>query len=93
MWMCPRHADHDLRVVDPRKGGTNSVKRIHRTRRPKNPKFVDVAFYRGFKNNGCIEIDNDVSEDEFYEDESASGVIYRLPEKGIKLEFISKVKL
>ena len=93
MWMCPRHIDHDLRVVDPKRGQTEAGYRFHRIRKPKNAEFVDVALYRGFKNNGCIEIDNDSSDNDFYDDESASGTIYRLPEKGIVLDFISKAKL
>lgn len=44
---------------------------------------------RGFKNNGLIEILNESESDS---EKVISGVIYRLPENGIKLDFISRVK-
>lgn len=44
---------------------------------------------RGFRNNGLIEI---LNESESESEKIVSGVIYRLPENGIKLDFISRVK-
>lgn len=66
---------------------------MHRVRRPRNAKIVDVALRRGFKNNGLIEIENESSDDEFIEENvGEDGVIHRIPERGIKLDFINKVK-
>lgn len=42
------------------------------------------------KNNGVIEIENE--EEESFEEVLISGVVYRLPERGIKLDFIEKIK-
>ena len=43
---------------------------------------------------GHIEIENDESEDsdDGFEETEQDGVIYRLPERGIKLDFIDAVK-
>lgn len=89
-WMCPNHVDHELIAVKSAKSGYS---RIHRIRRPKKAKVVDTQLRRGFVNNGIIEVDLEPSEDEgFYEDHSSCGVVYRLPERGVKLDFIEKVK-
>ncbi|KAK4890171.1 hypothetical protein LTR28_002653, partial [Elasticomyces elasticus] len=63
-------------------------------RRPKNAKVIDTSLSRGFVNNGIIEIINESSDDEeFYEDDNDSaGRVFRVPEKGLKLDFIDKVK-
>ncbi|KAI5811221.1 hypothetical protein DFH27DRAFT_16488 [Peziza echinospora] len=76
-WMCPAHAEQGL--LQPR--------------RPRNAKVVDTFLRRGHRNNGYIEIENSESEDEmqFHEHEQG-GVIYRLPERGIKLDFIDKIR-
>ncbi|KAH0608388.1 uncharacterized protein H6S33_001522 [Morchella sextelata] len=59
-------------------------------RRPKKAPIVDTSLRRGFKNNGVIEIENE--EEVMFEDVMVSGIVYRLPERGIKLDFIEKVK-
>jgi hypothetical protein len=88
-WMCPLHASHAYR----------------RMRRPKHKlRVVDVSLPRGFRNSGDIEIENDESseeeqighkllEDGFESDFSIDGTTYRLPEKGIKLDFLEKIKM
>jgi hypothetical protein len=95
-WMCPNHVQNELLGRDPTITKPTRLTlpdgRHHKIRRPKNAKIVDVALRRGFKNNGVIEIDNEPSDDEGFEDTQHYGKIYRLPEKGIKLDFISKVK-
>lgn len=95
-WMCPNHVQHELLAHDPAlpfstRNGTGGMV-IRKVRRPKNAKIVDINLRRGFRNNGVIEIDNDSSDDEGFEDTQHFGTVYRLPEKGIKLDFISKVK-
>ena len=50
------------------------------------------TFPRGFKNDGHIEVELDPSDDEdvgFY-DQKEYGKVYKLPEEGIKLDFISR---
>ena len=90
-WLCPLHVEHDLREMDPSR---IARQRTFHNRRPKNAKIVDTALRRGQVNDGIIEIIEDSSsedESEFEEDEAASGTVYRLPAKGIKLDFIDKV--
>lgn len=67
-------------------------------RRPKVARTTDTALRRGMMNSGIIEIAEDSSseedsdfEEEDDDDDDASGIIYRLPAKGIKLDFIDKV--
>jgi len=86
-WKCPAHVD-DLLAILPAALGP-----AHRFRRIKGASVVKPAFSRGFKNNGHIEIENDPTDDEeeqgFYE-QREYGHVYKLPEQGIKLDFISK---
>ncbi|KAL7275175.1 hypothetical protein RUND412_001896 [Rhizina undulata] len=58
-------------------------------RRPKKAVVANTFLRRGFKNNGVIEIENE--EEETFDDVMINGVVYRLPERGIKLDFIEKV--
>ncbi|KAK4982543.1 hypothetical protein LTR66_009217 [Elasticomyces elasticus] len=94
-WMCPLHVEHDLRKVDAaRLHSSRPGTRTMHLRRPKNAKVIDTSLSRGFVNNGIIEIINESSDDEeFYEDDNDSaGRVFRVPEKGLKLDFIDKVK-
>lgn len=61
-------------------------------RKPRNAKVMDTSLSRGHVNEGIIEVINDESEPEsdFFEDDK-EGIVYRLPEKGIKLDFIDRV--
>lgn len=59
-------------------------------RRPKKARVVDTMLRRGHQNNGIIEIESE-DEDQF-DEVQMSGVVYRLPERGIKLDFIETVK-
>ncbi|PUU80599.1 hypothetical protein B9Z19DRAFT_1100179 [Tuber borchii] len=63
---------------------------MYQPRRPKKAVIVDAYLRRGMKNNGVIEIENE--EEETFEEVLISGVVYRLPERGIKLDFIEKIK-
>jgi PHD-finger len=89
-WMCPLHASHAYR----------------RTRKPKHKvRVLDVSLPRGFKNWGDIEIENDENseeeekmghkalEDGFESDFAIDGTTYRLPEKGVKLDFLDKIHM
>ncbi|TKA72898.1 hypothetical protein B0A55_05346 [Friedmanniomyces simplex] len=95
-WMCPLHADQELRKVD---ASLLAPRRKVHVRRPRNPKIVDAALTRGFQNNGVIDVldeESDDSDTEFFDeempDEGDGPVIHRVPAKGIKLDFIDKIK-
>ena len=96
-WMCPLHADHELRKVDTSLLDPRTVARRVHIRRPRNAKVIETSLNRGFQNNGVIDIvedDSDDSDSEFFEEEAShdESIIYRLPASGIKLDFIDKVK-
>ncbi|KAA8893444.1 hypothetical protein FN846DRAFT_787968 [Sphaerosporella brunnea] len=59
-------------------------------RRPKNAPVIETHLRRGHKNNGLIEVENEEVME--FEEVLMSGVVFRLPERGIKLDFIDKVK-
>lgn len=56
--------------------------------------MVDSNLRRGHKNDGLIEIENEEDQEEAveFEDIMINGIVYRLPERGIKLDFLDKVK-
>ena len=91
--MCPNHVDTELLNLHGPSTASGTAQpvtgRSYKVRRPKHPLFRDVAMRRGFRNNGLIEI---LNESESESEKVISGVIYRLPENGIKLDFISRVK-
>ena len=94
-WMCPLHADHELRKVDVRLLNHRSGRKVH-VRKPRNAKVVTTALRRGLRNNGVVDVlddDSDDSDSEFYEEEFAGDTVLRLPASGIKLDFIDKIKL
>lgn len=83
---CPAHID-DLLAILPGNLGP-----AHRRRKIKGASVIKPAISRGIRNNGDIEIENDTTDDEelgFYE-QREYGRTYKLPEKGIKLDFISQ---
>lgn len=86
-WKCPAHID-DLLTIIPA-----ALAPAHRFRKIKGQSAIRPVFNRGLKNNGHIEIENDPSDDEeelgFYE-QREYGHVYKLPELGIKLDFISQ---
>ena len=87
-WMCPNHVASDDPNLEFRQGVSRTINgRIGKLRRPKHATIKDVALRRGFKNNGLIEILNDATEDE-----EEDGVVYRVSEGGIKLDFIDRVR-
>lgn len=70
-------------------------------RQPKKSRILDVCLKRGFKNNGNIEIDNTEEEEEeqkkrkkisFDDSYIINNIRYRLPESGVKLDFLDKVR-
>ncbi|KAI4169850.1 MAG: hypothetical protein LQ343_005399 [Gyalolechia ehrenbergii] len=81
-WRCPCHVDSEITLPRSASGKTYKV------RRPKNPRVIVSDLRRGIKNNGHIEIEDEVSEEE----EQPAGSILRVPAMAIKLDFISRVK-
>ncbi|QIW99627.1 hypothetical protein AMS68_005145 [Peltaster fructicola] len=98
-WLCPLHIDHELRQVEARLLFNQQQGRKLHVRKPRGAKVVETSLRRGVKNNGLIEINyvdssDDESESEFYMDEDPhrEEVILKIPDTGIKLDFIEKVK-
>ena len=97
-WKCPNHTDQILAELDRERmmvsaaDGSEVVSRYPKKRKPKNPRIVDLALKRGFTNNGIIEVDNEPSDEDEFNEKDMLGTVYRLPEKGIKLDFIDRVK-
>lgn len=83
-WRCPAHVDDLL---------AQSLGPAHRFRKIKGAPVIKPAFSCGMRNNGHIEIEYEASvdepEQEFFE-QKEYGHVYRLPERGIKLDFITK---
>lgn len=94
-WMCPNHVEFELNNIDPNVNASNKTSptkgRKYKVRRPKVVSIVDIALRRGFKNNGLIEIENESSDEENFMTKP-SGQILRVPETGIKLDFIDRIK-
>lgn len=87
-WMCPLHADHEMRHMPM----WRFTREIH-ARKPKRPRIVETALSRGHRNNGIIEVlddTSDVDEAEFF-DQAEEGIVYKLPASGIILDFIDKI--
>lgn len=84
---CPAHVD-DVLVTLP-----HNLAPAHRFRKIKGASAIRPAVTRGITNNGHIEIENEATDDEeelgFYE-QREYGHVYKLPEMGIKLDFISQ---
>lgn len=72
-----------------------------RVRVRKHPEYVEPTFSHGMRNNGLIDITNDPDDDTDGEGNYVFGdndpkdinsKIFRVPEKGVILDFVSKVK-
>lgn len=87
----------DVEMVD-----AEPVARVARKiRKRKHPKVVEPTFSRGLRNNGLIDIINDSDDDTDGEGNYVFGPddpkdlnskVFRIPEKGLILDFVSKVK-
>ncbi|KAK1756065.1 transcriptional regulatory protein RCO1 [Echria macrotheca] len=86
-WKCPCHMDELLTKVP------GTLAPAHRYRKIKNASVIQPAFSRGYVNNGYIEVDMQESEDESgWKDVETYGRTVRLPEKGIKLDFLARAR-
>ncbi|KFG83102.1 Essential subunit of the histone deacetylase Rpd3S complex [Metarhizium anisopliae] len=88
-WRCPAHVD-DILIDIP------SLAPAHRFRRLKGNQIVTPAFGRGLKNNGHIEIDwtdePDEPDESGWPDHRSFGRTYKLPAKGVILDFIQQLR-
>ncbi|EXJ93054.1 hypothetical protein A1O3_01610 [Capronia epimyces CBS 606.96] len=94
-WRCPLHVEHDLVAVGRQaEAAPGDLGRIPRLRKPKNAVPLDVQVARGFRNNGVIEVDLMKDESDFGKTKEVNmfGKVHRIPEKGIRLDFIDRVK-
>ncbi|KIW29653.1 uncharacterized protein PV07_05451 [Cladophialophora immunda] len=94
-WRCPLHVEHDLVAVGRQsEKAPGELGRVPRLRKPKNAVPLDVSVTRGFRNNGIIEVDlmKDEPELDKTKEVQMHGKIYRIPEMGIRLDFIDRVK-
>ncbi|GES66551.1 PHD finger domain protein [Aspergillus terreus] len=76
-WMCGNHVYHDMFDTVEDEEGFQCTKRI---RRPKRPRMVD------------IEILPTEEESEKIEEKEDEGIMYRVSEKGVQLDFITRIK-
>lgn len=106
-WKCPLHADHALAAVgntgrgysfeDPdfhARVAAGEHLRVPKLRRPKQNKIVDTGIRRGYRNNGLIELDMMSDDYQFGEmnDNEMNGVLYRVSEYGLRLDFINRTQ-
>lgn len=86
-WRCPLHVD-DLLLQLPAQ-----LAPAHRFRKVKGSTAVRPAVSRGIRNNGHIEVENAPSDDEelpVFREQREYDQVYKLPDQGLKLDFISK---
>ncbi|KAL1969739.1 hypothetical protein VTN77DRAFT_8292 [Rasamsonia byssochlamydoides] len=76
-WMCPNHIEHELYVVHTDDSGYAGKTRI---RRPRHPRVIDV------------DVLPEDGEAEKLEEQESQGIVYRVSERGLKLNFIERVK-
>jgi len=86
-WRCPAHVD-DILIEVP------SLAPAHRFRKVKAAQAIAPALSRGLKNNGHIEIEwseeADDADDSGWPDAQSFGRTYKLPAKGVVLDFIEQ---
>ncbi|CAO2654189.1 Nn.00g109220.m01.CDS01 [Neocucurbitaria sp. VM-36] len=89
--------DHDVKMAD----AAPVVRVARKLRKRREPDIVEPTFTRGMRNNGLIEILNDPDDDTDEEGNYVYGPddskdmnskVFRVPEKGLILDFVSKVK-
>ncbi|KAK2050787.1 PHD-finger domain-containing protein [Colletotrichum somersetense] len=88
-WRCPMHVD-DLLAELPKE-----LAPAHRFRKIKGAPAITPAFSRGMKNNGVIEIEEEEDsggEETGWNDVKTFGRVYKLPAKGVVLDFISQLR-
>ncbi|KAK0673918.1 hypothetical protein QBC41DRAFT_310908 [Cercophora samala] len=86
-WKCPLHIDELLAEMP------EVLAPAHRVRKPKTASVIRPAFSRGFINDGYIEVDLDEdAPTSGWRNSEAYGRTVRLPEKGIRADFLSRAR-
>ncbi|KAL2123313.1 hypothetical protein VTJ04DRAFT_3768 [Mycothermus thermophilus] len=86
-WKCPLHTDELLSKLPAQ------LAPAHRFRKIKDAPVIRPVFTRGYANNGYIDVDFDDTPDESgWRDIESFGRVVRLSEKGIKLDFLSRLR-
>ena len=83
-WRCPCHADDIL---------FGQLGPGHKHRKIKDAPTIEQSYSRGLRNNGFIEVEEEPDEGdtaEGFQNFQDHGRKYRLPEKGIILDFIEQ---
>jgi hypothetical protein len=92
-WRCPLHIENELATRDRQElAAPGELGRMPRLRRPKNAIPYDVGLTRGYKNNGLIDIELMKDDEPDIVEVDRMGTVVRLPEKGVRLDFIDRVK-
>lgn len=92
-WRCPLHIEGDLQDYGRQAGAApGDLGRLPRLRKPKKAFSVGIDLCRGFRNNGIIEVELMKDEMPDIKERAMDGGIFRIPEKGIRLDFIDRVK-
>lgn len=92
-WRCPLHVEQDLASIGRQaEAAPGDLGHRPRPRKPKNAKAIDISMSRGFKNNGIIEVDLLPDDVPSIKEIEMNGGVFRLPEAGIRLDFIDRVK-
>lgn len=98
---CPLHTDilvqnicqdRSPEYIATLANGEKLIPRKPKLRRPKNAQPVDIGAERGTKNNGLVDIGLMPEASDEFRDIDMAGEVYRIPEKGLRLDFIDKVK-
>lgn len=85
-WRCPLHVDDLLSILPAILAPAHKFRKIRGT----NPVYPTIP--RGNKNNGLIEIENEPSDDdENFEEIERYGKIYKVSDRDVKLDFLSKL--
>ncbi|KAK3504612.1 hypothetical protein B0T13DRAFT_485568 [Neurospora crassa] len=86
-WKCPCHVDDLLAKVP------GQLAPAHKFRKIKGASVIRPAYGRAYVNNGYIEVEPEASDDESgWKNVETYGKVVRLPAKGIKLDFLSRVR-
>lgn len=80
-WKCPCHIEDILgKVSGP----------AHKYRKIKASSIIEPLYSRGYINNGYIDVELEEEDDNYWRNVETYGRTVRLPEKGIKLDFLSR---
>ncbi|KAI5287587.1 hypothetical protein KEM54_005883 [Ascosphaera aggregata] len=82
-WKCPNHIDHDLRHIKSVGG------RLGNFKRPRNPRWIDIDVIPSNKDFSAGPVGGHPS---YYDEEDRDGVVYRVHEKALIMNFVERVK-